>query len=374
MARFSVSEYDSQYLCMLISWLKDRQTYLRMKAWTARYERVLVSTFLFGGFLLHYFTFRSLDVGITLVGLGIYLLLAALCIVAISYDEKHALSAGGHLWFARMRLAAPMILQIAFGSLLSMAFLFYWFSGSTSVSWPIFLLLAGLTFFNEKFRHAYLQPWVQVTLFSFVLFVYVTVLFPYLFNSLAPWVFLLGGGMSLMISLLLVWQMVSLASTLRRHLWQMVTSVVGISVALIVLYFTNLIPPIPLSLRDAGVYHDVHREGDTYVLTGEPETWLQRWLPGSVLHLDAAGRVYVYTSIYSPTNLDIMIFHEWEHYNEDQKKWETVSRLSFPITGGRRDGYRGYTFKTNLALGRWRVNVETVRGQTLGRIGFILVK
>ena len=357
---------------MIFAWLKSRKAYARLKSWIDRHERSLVSVFLVGGFLLHYVTFKSIEVGMTLIGLGIYLALAAACIVYVPFHEKHGTD-WSHPLLARLLLAVPFLLQVAFGSLLSMALLFYWFSGSVSVSWPVFAILVVLIIFNEGFRHAYLRPGVQVALFAFVLFAYTSVLFPYLFHSLEPWVVLLGGMLSLILSLLLVILLLYIAPTLRARWWRMVASVVLVSGALNLLFLADLIPPIPLSLREAGVYHDVQRIGDEYILTGETETWWQRLIPGQLIQLEAGGRLYVFTSIYTPTNLDTVIYHEWEFYNEDREAWESQSRLSFPITGGRVDGYRGYTFKTRLQSGEWRVSVETARGQTLGRVYFTLI-
>lgn len=358
---------------MPLAWIKNRQSYTILKAWIDAHERSLVSAFLLGGFVVHYLTFKSLEVGTTLVGLGVYLVLAAVCIVYISFSEKHVAD-GNHPLLARLQLAVPFTLQVAFGSLLSMALLFYWFSGSLSASWPMFAILVGLIFFNEAFRRAYLKPWVQITLFSFVLSAYVSILLPYLLHSLEPWVVLIGGVGSLLLSLSLIWVLLRFTPTLRSQGWRMGISVLLVFCVLSTLYLTNLIPPIPLSLREAGIYHEVRRVGNEYALTGESETFWQSLLPGQVIHLDASGRIYAYTSVYSPTDLDTVIYHRWEFYNEDKKTWQTTDHLSYPIVGGRIDGYRGYTFKTNPKPGEWRVSVETARGQVLGRIGFTVVK
>jgi hypothetical protein len=40
------------------------------------------------------------------------------------------------------------------------------------------------------------------------------------------------------------------------------------------------------------------------------------------------------------------------------------------IAGGREAGYRGYTTKSKLDPGEWRVDVETKDGRVIGRIGF----
>ena len=42
-------------------------------------------------------------------------------------------------------------------------------------------------------------------------------------------------------------------------------------------------------------------------------------------------------------------------------------RLAYVITGGRSDGYRGYTLVNSYQNGKWRCSVETTRGQVLGR-------
>lgn len=308
-----------------------------------------------------------------LIGLGMYVFLAAACIIFVSLHEQRGQD-WKHPVVQRLRLAVPLILQLSFGSLLSMAFLFYWFSGTWSVSWPIFAILIGLILFNEAFRHIYLRPFVQVTFFSFVLFTYSSILFPYLFNSLSSWVVFIGDVTSLALSMVLIWILTRISPKLYEQRWRIAVSVMSVFCVLNILYRSNLIPPIPLSLRDAGMYHDVHREGDTYTLTGEPESWWEHLLPGQTIHLATSNeRVYAYTSIYSPTDLDITIYHRWEYFSPETRTWEMRDRLSFGITGGRGDGYRGYTFKTNLDPGRWRVTVETARGQVLGRIGFTII-
>lgn len=44
-----------------------------------------------------------------------------------------------------------------------------------------------------------------------------------------------------------------------------------------------------------------------------------------------------------------------------------------PVTGGRDEGYRAVTKKTNFQPGFWRVQVETMGGQEIGRINFEVV-
>ncbi|MEJ2637787.1 MAG: DUF2914 domain-containing protein, partial [Calditrichia bacterium] len=66
--------------------------------------------------------------------------------------------------------------------------------------------------------------------------------------------------------------------------------------------------------------------------------------------------------------------HFWQHYDSRKQKWETTDRLGYAVTGGRKEGYRGFTFKRNVTPGKWRVEVKTENHQILGRIGFSVIE
>ncbi|MCK4893685.1 MAG: DUF2914 domain-containing protein, partial [Calditrichia bacterium] len=55
-------------------------------------------------------------------------------------------------------------------------------------------------------------------------------------------------------------------------------------------------------------------------------------------------------------------------------QWLTTDRLKYIVVGGRKAGYRGYTYKRHVVPGEWRVDVQTDDGQTLGRITFEIEK
>ncbi|OPX31632.1 hypothetical protein B1H10_08545 [candidate division KSB1 bacterium 4484_188] len=44
--------------------------------------------------------------------------------------------------------------------------------------------------------------------------------------------------------------------------------------------------------------------------------------------------------------------------------------MGYQISGGRKGGYRGYTYKTHVTPGKWRVEIVTEDERILGRIGF----
>ncbi len=140
-----------------------------------------------------------------------------------------------------------------------------------------------------------------------------------------------------------------------------------------ILYFTNLIPPIPLSLKDAGMYHSISRDGDgNYVLSYEDLGW-RKYFQMFPIFTEVYGEpVYAFSAIFSPSNLNTTIVHEWEWFDETQGRWVSESKVELPLIGGRDGGFRTYSVQLNLQPGTWRVNVETERGQVIGRLRFTI--
>ncbi len=357
------------YDALMISKLKQLKLDEHLKRLSEKYQRVLVPGLILSGFLFDWVAFQHLEISLTFLQLGIRAALAGLAILYMEiYDGNLHMPRGKA--FSYLRFVAPLVLQFSFGSLMATAFIFYWVSGSVSVSWPIMLAFVLLVASNEVFRHYYLRVPVQVGVYAFVLFAYMTLLFPFLFHSLSASTFVLGGAVSSAIVLLMIALIYWLSPSIRHETKRMAMSVAGVFLVMNALYFLNVIPPIPLSIREAGIYHNVQVIGGEYVLDGEDESWLDQLLPGQTVHADPDGRVYAYTAIFAPTALETRIYHRWEYFDETTNAWVTKDRLSYSIKGGRDGGYRGYSYKTNLATGKWRVVVETERGQVLGRISF----
>jgi hypothetical protein len=146
-----------------------------------------------------------------------------------------------------------------------------------------------------------------------------------------------------------------------------------ILITVTVLYFFNLIPPIPLALKDAGIYHSIGRIGSTYEVQREEKGIIDFFRLREKVHVTQGQKLYAYSAIFSPPKLDINIVHEWQHKNA-QGEWVTTSRIQLPLAGGRPEGFRTYSEKSNLQPGDWRVNIGTYRGQLIGRINFEVVQ
>ncbi len=147
--------------------------------------------------------------------------------------------------------------------------------------------------------------------------------------------------------------------------WKTWLLLATMSAALAGLYASNFIPPVPLALKQGGIYHRVEREAGQYKLAAEPGS---DWFRMPTYHYAPGDTVVCFTAIFAPTSMTQSVLHRWERYVEGE--WRIVDQLRYDLVGGRDGGYRGYTAKTGLAEGEWRVDVVTEEGLLIGRIRF----
>ena len=139
---------------------------------------------------------------------------------------------------------------------------------------------------------------------------------------------------------------------------------IGLIGILVCLYFLNWIPPVPLSLKFGGVYHQVQKKGGVYYLSYEEGAW-PRFLKPSADPFRGEGPVYYFTAVFAPVDLKTTVYHRCASGDFMQ-----TDRIAIAISGGRVEGYRGYTVKQRAMPGQWRVDVETEDGRVIGRVNF----
>lgn len=151
--------------------------------------------------------------------------------------------------------------------------------------------------------------------------------------------------------------------------------ILGIYATVNLFYFTNIIPPVPLSLDSGMVAHRVKKENSNYWVTYERDAWYVFWRDHRLKFIRQPGeRVFVFASIFAPTKIKKSISHRWKWLNPNTNDWEVIDNTSYEITGGRDAGYRGYTYKDNLKPGLWKVDVITEEGLILGVINFEIIE
>jgi hypothetical protein len=193
---------------------------------------------------------------------------------------------------------------------------------------------------------------------------------PIFVHSISTWSFLVSIATATTVFALYVYfGYFVLRDSFGQNFGRIQNSAIATLIIFSILYFTNLIPPIPLSIKTIDFYHDVHKTADTYIAIDEKRSFLERFfaLSGVTLHVSEGSDAYIFTAIFAPAKLGTSVTHRWQRYNEASGTWVTTNTVSFPILGGRERGYRAYSFTDNPTVGRWRVVVETGRGQVIGR-------
>jgi MFS family permease len=271
----------------------------------------------------------------------------------------------------RLKRFAPLLTQYAFGGLFSGMLIFYGRSGSWLVSWPFLLIILAVIFANETIHDRVQRLLYNIGMLFVGLFAYVVLIVPVVVGKMGALVFLGSGVLALFIMFVFVRTLGLIVPRFISLHQRAIVFIIGIIYATFnFLYFANIIPPIPLSLKEVGVFHSVVRypEDNTYELKYEKGEWWQFYKRSDdIFHPSAGGNAFCFAKVFAPTTIQTDIYHRWEYYDEAERKWIDHFRMSYPIVGGGGDGYRGYTSIQSGREGTWRCTVETERGQVLGR-------
>ncbi|QED38984.1 DUF2914 domain-containing protein [Antarcticibacterium arcticum] len=269
----------------------------------------------------------------------------------------------------------PLAIQFFFGAL-SSAFVIYFFrSVSMSKTLFFFILLVLLLFANEFLKRKISNKYLQFSIYFFISFTFFAFMIPTLIKVMNTFIFIISGLVSLWSTLALI-RFIYRSSPVTRaeiSLKKLIGLILSIYITINVFYYYNLIPPVPLAMDTGMVAHNVQRINNEYIVTYENNPWYIFWRKHDTnFHRQAGQRVYVFTSVFAPTALKKSIFHRWKWYNPETKKWEVTDDISFKVTGGRDLGFRGYTYKTNLKEGQWKVDVITEEELVLGVVDFVI--
>jgi hypothetical protein len=257
------------------------------------------------------------------------------------------------------------VLQFFFGGIFSALFIFYFLSSSDLPGYLIVLALAALLIANEFLGSRYSELTVSWALFTMSATMFFNFALAHLFRSISIFWFYIGT----LIAVLLV---LALRRAARQESASVVPSLI-LAALLLVVHAFNFIPPVPLVKKEMLVAHDMHKSPDRYDGVIESPGWRFWRTSAKTFHREAGERVYCFTSVFVPNGIRTTIRHRWLFYDERAEAWQTTSVIPFTISGGRSGGYRGLTYKQNVAAGRWRVIAESESGAALGIIDFDVV-
>ena len=276
-------------------------------------------------------------------------------------------------WVLNFEPHFPWAMQFCFGGLFSSYVIFYFKSASWTRTQFFFLILVLLWIGNEFLQHRLQNPKLLAILYCFCLFSFLAFFLPVVWARVDAWIFFAAGLISLSVSLIVFFfGLAELSGQIKRPMSAAVFWILCTWLGLNILYFADLIPPVPLALKSAGIYHEVVRTADGYQVKFVPHSryrFRMQW--DDPFHFTPGEKVYCYTAVFAPKKIRVPVSHVWSHKTEHG--WIATDRIGFEISGGRQGGYRGFTGKSGITPGKWRVEVQTEGGRILGRIDFTVI-
>ncbi|MDZ7266434.1 MAG: DUF2914 domain-containing protein [candidate division KSB1 bacterium] len=352
---------------------RQQQQYARQFAQKAgrtyrRYEKYIPVTAFVAGFLYDSLTLTRIDAWLDNLILLLYTLFAGVLLVVLGRMQR------GHrfpLWLEQRHDWLTFGLHFLFGSLLSSYVVFYFKSAAVFTSYLFIGLLVALLLLNEFFFHRLRHLRLLVAIYFFCCFAFLTFFLPVVTRVMNSLMFLASGVLSLVL-IAGLWfaiygkALAGMKNDLHRLLWPPL----AIFAAQVLFYFLNWMPPVPLALKEGGIYRSVRRVADRYEVKYTTPRWWQVFKKDDRDFAYTPGdTIYCFAAVFAPTALKQRIVHHWQKKNA-AGDWVTRDAISYEAHGGRDGGWRWYTRKRNAEPGSWRVEVRTQNGRLLGRIPF----
>lgn len=307
-----------------------------------------------------------------------YIGLAHICVVAslIMFREWIVSRNTANNLEQKIFSLASFGISFSSGAALSFICIYAFRSAALSVSWPLFVLLLLCIVANEFVSTHTFRFTLDVGILLIASLFFIIFNIPILLKIQNDTTFAISICISIVISLLYLYFLQFTSESARYEASRTYALAIGIPMFVGMLYFLNVIPAVPLSLKSAGVYHSIVRvdNGDFIAIQEEDIRVLKNYR--MLLHhvLDGDDGIYFFSNIDTPADLTAPISHTWEYYDITLKKWIEVTKISFDIQGGRDDGYRAYSKKENINEGLWRVTVKIGDNRIIGREKFQVIK
>ena len=339
----------------------------------ARHEKYAALLFFIGGFIFDTLTLGRIDRTYDLVVLCLYMTLLPITIYLFNLADDGKWK---NTFLERYEVYFPLGIQFFFGGLIS-AYVIY-FSRSVSLSKTIsfFIILVALLLANNFLKKRISNKYLQFGIFFFVNFTFFAFMIPVFIKLMNTYVFIASGLISLTVTLGLIFLIYRCSPSTRREisLFKTISIITIMFLTINCFYIFNMIPPVPLALDTGIVAHEIVKKNGDYHITYEKSKWYYFWRDHKITYAYTSGQpVYIFTSIFAPTDIQKKIYHRWKWYNPKNETWQTYEDIGYDITGGRDEGFRGYTYKNNVKLGLWKVEVITEEELVIGVIDFEII-
>lgn len=282
----------------------------------------------------------------------------ALAIPLFFATRSTAFATRHHRWFTG-------ILHLCIGSLFSALAVLYFRSAGQFFTSLIVVGLFGAMVWNEFARRDDSQRELLWGIYCVSLVMLFNFLLPYIVGSVRPiWFYL-----STVSAIGLIWGLRFVARVPLKTL----RTATGLAVMLTILYPLGWIPPVPLVMENSLVGTSFTRSGGEYTVLVESQDLIVRLgLKARTQSRVQREPIYVLTAISAPGRAEANLEHRWKR--KGPEGWTMTDAIPIRVRGGRKGGWRAYSFKRNLQAGRWKVETALVGGAILGSQVFDLVE
>jgi hypothetical protein len=341
--------------------------FARLNAFKSRNERVLSTAFFLGGFLFDAVMLSRIDEPLMLVQQGAYLLICGLLLAVQQRMELKKTVPPA--WLRKPWRYADHLLHFMLGTLLNAYSIFYFQSASGITAVCFVIAIAALLAVNEMPRFQKLGPVVLYALYSICLTSYFAYLIPVLIGDLRPWMFYLAvtaasGLLFIQIYYLLRWG--KSYSHVARHA---AVPAFAVQALFVLLYTLRVAPPVPLAIKQIGIYHDVKRVQGGWELSQQAKTW-KFWQRPDAVFLERPGdKLFCFARIFAPRHFHDGISIVWFH-RDPRRGWTQAHRLALTVSASSAVGFATDAYLTEPMPGDWRVEIESQDGRTIGLLRF----
>ncbi|MCB9805564.1 DUF2914 domain-containing protein [Candidatus Nomurabacteria bacterium] len=346
----------------------------RIKEKITQHERILLFLSLIFGFIVDSLTLNRADQVLDNIILISQLSLAGGTLLLTFLKKEKEIKS---FIFLKIQPLLPYMMQYAFGGLFSGFLVLYIRSGALITSFPFLLTLLVLLISNEFIHEKYPFLTLQTTILFIAVLSYSNMITPVILNQTGTFIFILSTLIALLIISLFVLLLTKvLPKTFSRSKDLLKGSIIITFLVFHFLYFTNIIPPIPLSLKDGGIFHSLTKlpNGD-FQVQGEKHEWYRPFKDyNNTFHWTSGETIYAFSAVFTPIEVREKIYHQWSYFDEKALRWIDSDRIPITIYSGRDSGFRGYSQKSAVFTGKWRVDIENEKGQVIGRLRFDIVK
>jgi hypothetical protein len=352
----------------------SKEKILGSRAFIQKHERLIPVISFFAGFTWDSITITRIDEVSDNLIIGLYLILLGVLIILTLKSEKSRLKKPLLIKYSHWY---PIGIQFFLGGLFS-AYVVFYFKSASFTKTAIFLgLLIILLISNEFLKSKLTNTYLLFSLYFLAAFSFFIFFIPVITGFMNIFTFIAGSIAGLLLPYFVLSYLYRKNLLTSKQIYQKHLGLIGgIYLIMVIFHLLNLIPPVPLAMKYAGIYHHVSKNDttNTYILKHEKPKWYQFFKnDDSVFQYQENDTVFCFASVFAPTRLTKQIAHEWQFFSEARDEWIVTDRTVYRLTGGRDGGYRGYTFKKNIEMGDWRVDIITDDDQILGRINFEII-